>query len=146
MKKKPNIISKIKNMLPAKKETTVKVKSIISEGTVVEGNIRTVDNIKIDGKVNGNIKSKGDVIIGKYGFADGYVRGRNVFIAGKCTGNATALDQLTLIGNASVGKDAKGKNIVIDEGATFGGTCTMEPDEPKEINHDVEFTQNTDNQ
>ena len=38
--------------------------NIIGKGTMVEGNIETFGNIRIEGKVNGSVKSKSKIALG----------------------------------------------------------------------------------
>ena len=51
---------------------TGKINSIM-EGTVLEGEVRTDSNIRIDGKVKGAIHARGRLIVGQTGVIEGDV-------------------------------------------------------------------------
>ncbi len=101
--------------------------NIIADGTMLEGNIATNGDIRIDGTVKGNIVSKSKVIIGRSGKVEGNVTCANIDIEGAVkaeTLNVANLISLkataNLTGNIIAGK------IAIEPGAEFSGTCRMQ--------------------
>jgi cytoskeletal protein CcmA (bactofilin family) len=56
------------------------------KGTTVEGNIETFGNVRIEGKIIGNIKSKSKIALGDSSFVEGNITSQNAEIAGEVKG------------------------------------------------------------
>ena len=54
----------------------------IGKGTVLEGNIETYGNIRIEGKVIGNIKSKSKIALGNSSHVEGNIIAQNADLGG----------------------------------------------------------------
>lgn len=104
--------------------------SLIGAGTKVEGSISTEGSIRIDGTMVGDIVAKTNVAIGLGGTLEGTLRATNVSLAGKVKGTVTATEKLILESKSVLQGDIKAAKLVVDEGATFDGRCTMVADSP----------------
>ncbi len=62
--------------------------NVIGKGTVLEGNIETFGNIRIEGRVNGNIKSKSKIALGNGSRVEGNIAAQNADIEGEVKGKA----------------------------------------------------------
>ena len=58
----------------------------IGKGTYLEGNIETYGNIRIEGKVTGNVKSKSKVALGNSSQIQGNIIAQNADIEGEVKG------------------------------------------------------------
>lgn len=99
--------------------------NIISEGTVIKGEIITENDFRISGKVNGTLEVKGKCIITNSGLLNGELRAKDADISGKMEGNLVIENKLFLRSNARVTGDIYTKSLLIEEGALFDGSCHM---------------------
>ncbi len=110
-----------------KNNSTIDVNSIniICEGTTISGNITTEGEIRIDGIVEGNLQAKGKVVIGVSGRLNGEIICRSADIQGKVEGKITVNELLTFKNTCMFKGDITTKQLAIEPGAVFNGTCQM---------------------
>ena len=82
-------------------------------------------NLRINGKFEGNLEAKGNLIIGQTATVVADIVGDNVVIGGKVKGKITAKERLTLLPTAIVEGDIYPVRLNITEGAILEGRCTM---------------------
>lgn len=99
--------------------------NIIGKGTVVEGNIETFGNIRVEGKVNGSVKSKSKIALGQSSFVEGNIIAQNAEISGEVKGVVEVSDQLILRPSAVIDGDIVTNKLIVESGATFNGGCKM---------------------
>ena len=99
--------------------------NIIGKGTTVEGNIETFGNIRIEGKVNGCVKSKSKIVLGQSSFIEGNIIAQNAEISGEIKGVVEISDQLILRPSSIINGDIVTNKLIIESGATFNGGCKM---------------------
>jgi cytoskeletal protein CcmA (bactofilin family) len=104
---------------------TEQVETIIGQASQFKGAISAGGTIRVDGQVEGEIASKGDVIIGETGVVRAQVKGRSAMIAGTVHGNVDVFDKLELTSTAKLYGDIKTGVLIIGEGAIFKGSCEM---------------------
>jgi len=100
------------------------VNTLIGEGCVFEGNLNLTTATRIDGKVKGNIKSEGMLIIGESGSVEGDIDCSEILIFGNVRGNVDA-NKIELKRGASLSGDIRVDVLVIEEGAVYNGHCSM---------------------
>lgn len=61
--------------------------TIIAQGTKIKGEINTDCHLHIDGELEGSIRSKSTVMIGKSGFVNGEVYANKLIVSGKLKGS-----------------------------------------------------------
>ena len=103
--------------------------NIIGEGSVLKGNLNTSGNVRLEGKVIGDLSSSSKVACGETSVVDGNVIAENAEIAGKVTGKVTVSELLILKSTASIHGDISTSNLIIESGANFNGACTMGKEE-----------------
>lgn len=99
--------------------------NVIGKGTTLEGNIETAGNIRIEGRIIGNIKSKSKIALGNSSVVDGNVSAQNADIEGTVKGKIEISDMLVLKATATVHGDISTGKLVVEPGAVFNGTCKM---------------------
>ena len=109
--------------------------NIIGDGSVLKGNLKTSGNIRLEGKVIGDILSKSKVACGETSIVDGNVVAENAEIAGKVTGKVSVSELLILKSTASIHGDISTDNLIIESGANFNGACSMGKEEPEEVDN-----------
>ncbi|MBK9599532.1 MAG: polymer-forming cytoskeletal protein [Flavobacteriales bacterium] len=77
-----------------------KINSIM-EGTVIEGEVRSDSNVRIDGMVKGTINVRGRLIVGATGIVEGNVTCQSSDIEGTVKGKINCRDLLSLKATAS---------------------------------------------
>jgi cytoskeletal protein CcmA (bactofilin family) len=97
----------------------------IVEGTHIQGDIKSDSNIRIDGKVIGNIQTSGRLVIGVSGHIEGEIQCQNADIEGMFQGRITVQEQLSLKSTARLTGDIVANKLAIEPGANFSGSCTM---------------------
>jgi cytoskeletal protein CcmA (bactofilin family) len=102
--------------------------NLIGAGTVIEGDIRSNGDLRIDGTVYGHIYSKAKVVVGSTGLVEGNVNSQNCDISGTVKGKTTVAELLFLKATAKVMGDIVTGKLVVEVGATFTGTCNMGPE------------------
>ncbi|GAA0892278.1 hypothetical protein GCM10009122_19570 [Fulvivirga kasyanovii] len=99
--------------------------NIIGKGTVLQGNIETFGNIRIEGKVVGNIKTKSKVALGQSSHVEGNILAQNAEVEGELKGNIEITDILILKPTAVIHGDIITSKLIVESGATFNGGCKM---------------------
>ena len=113
--------------------------NIIGEGSVLKGNLSSSGNVRLEGKVIGDLSSSSKGACGETSVVDGNVVAENAEIAGKVTGKVTVDELLILKSTASIHGDISTSNLIIESGANFNGACTMGKEETiEEVDSDDE--------
>ena len=97
----------------------------IGKGTVLEGSIETYGNIRIEGKVIGNIKSKSKIALGNSSHVQGNITAQNADLEGEVKGRIEITEILILKSTAIVHGDIVTGKLVVEPGAVFNGSCKM---------------------
>jgi cytoskeletal protein CcmA (bactofilin family) len=116
-------------MLGKKDESAISgsgdLNTLIGKGSVLEGKITVSSNIRVDGKIKGDLKTNDSLVIGKQGEIEGEITAKNTVVGGKVIGKIIALGKVVLESNAIFKGEIKAARLVIDDGAVFDGQCTM---------------------
>jgi len=99
--------------------------NVIGKGTVLEGNVETFGNIRIEGKVIGNIKSKSKIALGNGSHVEGNITAQNADIEGEVKGRIEISEMLLLKATAVINGDIITGKLVVEPGAVFNGSCKM---------------------
>jgi cytoskeletal protein CcmA (bactofilin family) len=99
--------------------------TIVGAGTTIIGNVESNGDIRIDGKIIGNLDAKSKVIIGANGTIEGDVSGKNADVLGSVKGKIKIEDLLYLHGKAVVDGDLYADKLQIEPTASFNGQCHM---------------------
>jgi cytoskeletal protein CcmA (bactofilin family) len=94
-------------------------------GSIIKGEIITDNDIRIDGTVEGNINSKGKVVIGPKGNIVGNINCANAEIIGSLNGDLRVYETLTIRSTGKIYGDINTEVLVIEPNAIFCGFCTM---------------------
>ena len=109
-------------------------RNIIGTNTTIVGDIISEGDFRIDGKVEGTVKTKGRVIIGKSGTAIGKVTCTNADIEGKFSGELFVENLLTLKATSKISGDVVISKLSVEPGAEFNASCSMKGS-VKELNN-----------
>ena len=95
--------------------------------------METFGNIRVEGKVIGNIKTKSKAAFGHSSQIDGNILAQNAEIAGHVSGTVEVAEQLVLKPTAVIDGDIITNKLIVEAGAAFNGSCKMGV-KSKEIN------------
>jgi cytoskeletal protein CcmA (bactofilin family) len=90
--------------------------------TVIEGNIKAESDIRIDGKIIGNLECSAKVIIGPTGAVDGEIKCANAVIEGKFDGILMVKGTLSLKETAVINGDAIYDKLIVQQGAVINAS------------------------
>ena len=97
----------------------------ISKDTSIEGNVQTSGNLRVEGKILGNIRAKSKVVLGTSAQVEGKIFAQNADIEGTVKGTVQVEGLLTLKSNANIKGDIHTGKLVMEAGAQFDGKCKM---------------------
>jgi cytoskeletal protein CcmA (bactofilin family) len=99
--------------------------NLISQGTEITGDIKSTGDIRIDGVLNGNMVTKGKVVIGPTGRIKGEVECKNSEVSGLIEGKITVSQLLNLKASSKINGTIITNKLSIEPGAVFTGNCLM---------------------
>lgn len=105
-------------------ETTTQ-QNIIAQGTKIVGDIASQGAFRIDGTIEGNVKTSGKIVVGKTGFIKGTLQGENADFEGKFSGKLILSGTLSLKTTAHIEGEVHINKLAVEPGATFNATCSM---------------------
>ena len=106
--------------------------SLLDAQLVITGDLDTAGSLRIDGKLEGNVRRADTVVLGVGATMTGDVHAREVVIGGSITGNIHATDRVELQATAIVTGDVLTQTILVQEGGVVNGRVLMRP--PEESN------------
>jgi len=95
------------------------------QGTEVSGTVTSDSDIRVDGKLSGDLNCASKMIIGPTGSIEGDVQCENALIEGSFKGNLKVRNTLHIKENAKVDGDISTDKLIVDQGAEFNVTCNM---------------------
>lgn len=107
------------------KETPGNVVNLLCEGTVIVGDIKTKNDIRVDGIIKGKIITTGRLVVGNTANVEGNIDCVNVDVIGTVLGDIQASGTVALKSPAKVTGNIIAGVISIDPGVMFNGTCQM---------------------
>lgn len=106
-------------------ETENNVINQIGAGTEINGDVSTNSDIRFDGVLTGNLKTRGKVVIGETGTVKGEIECKNSVVEGKVEGKISVAELLTLKSTCSFTGNITTRRLAIEPGAKFSGNCSM---------------------
>ncbi|MFC2140602.1 polymer-forming cytoskeletal protein [Candidatus Auribacterota bacterium] len=101
--------------------------TVLSSDVSFKGSIKFKNTLRIDGKFEGDIASKGILCVGKSGEIKAEIKVGTAVVEGVINGNITAEEKIELKSTAQLFGDIKAARIAIAEGVTFVGKCNVNP-------------------
>jgi cytoskeletal protein CcmA (bactofilin family) len=99
--------------------------NVIGKGTTITGDIDTSNDIRIDGKLEGNLYCKAKVILGSSAVLEGNLSAVHAEISGEVVGKVEVNEMLTLKNSCTIHGDINTGKLIIEAGAKFNGSCKM---------------------
>jgi cytoskeletal protein CcmA (bactofilin family) len=97
----------------------------IVQGTKIIGTIVSDGGFRIDGEIEGDVKTQGKVVIGVTGKIKGTLTCDNADIEGEFNGKLIVKEILSLRSTATLQGEVYINKLAVEPGANFNATCTM---------------------
>lgn len=100
-------------------------KNILSSDVEIKGKLRFSKELIIDGRIDGEVNSDGDLTVGENAQIVGDIKTRSVVVYGKIRGNITVTDRCEMKMSSELHGDVTAAKLAIEEGAIFMGSSTV---------------------
>ena len=100
-------------------------RNVIGKNTTFIGDLMSEGDFRIDGTIEGTIKTSGRIIIGKEGLIKGTATCSNADIEGTVSGELNVENLLTLKATANIQGDVTMDKLSVEPGAIFNVNCSM---------------------
>ncbi len=101
------------------------IKSLIAQGSSIEGSLRFTDGLRVDGEVVGNIHANPGgpsiLVLSETAVVTGLIQADHIVINGRVTGPVHAAELLELQPKARIEGDVSYKALEMHQGATISG-------------------------
>ena len=97
----------------------------------IKGEIRTQEELRVDGEVEGMLESQSVLSVGETGKVRANIKAQEVSIYGSVRGNVEVSGKIAIREQGSLVGDIKAAGISIDDGAYFKGSIDIVRPEPK---------------
>lgn len=97
----------------------------IVQGTKIIGTVVSDGGFRIDGEIEGDVKTEGKVVVGPTGKIKGTLTCENADIEGAFNGKLVVKETLSLRSTATIEGEVFINKLAVEPGATFNATCTM---------------------
>ncbi|MEA1987381.1 MAG: polymer-forming cytoskeletal protein [Candidatus Marinimicrobia bacterium] len=108
--------------------------TIISEDTIIQGNVKVKGNVMIAGIINGDINAGNSVRIAQGGKIKGNVKSKEVYLNGEVTQGITAQQKVELGPQSILTGDLISRTVVVKEGAKIMGKCEVSDQKSPVVN------------
>ncbi|MBX3103001.1 MAG: polymer-forming cytoskeletal protein [Bacteroidetes bacterium] len=99
--------------------------SLIAQGMTVIGDMVCEGDLRVEGRIVGNLVCKSKLVVGTEGLVEGNVDATNATIEGKVQGTVVVRALLQLHETGKIMGDIVAEKMVVQAGAIFTGTCKM---------------------
>ena len=101
----------------------ISINTIIGKGSAISGNMKVNGFIRIDGDIDGNLETDGNVIVGENARIRGDLTAKSVIIGGIIKGNIKANESVKILAEAAVIGDVISRKVQVDGSAIIHGHC-----------------------
>ena len=109
----------------SKKSKTDAVAGFLGTQTEFTGKLSFSGVVHLDGRFEGEIFSRGTLVVGAESIINANIQSNVVKIAGEVNGDLTATEKIELYPPAKVTGNIRTPSLIVEEGASFDGTCRM---------------------
>jgi len=99
--------------------------ALLSRGVSIKGSVKFLNELLIDGEVEGTIVSTGTLTIGEHARIRGEIRTKSVTVRGTVEGNIFVTERCELQANCTLRGDIEAPRLVVNENVTFLGSAKV---------------------
>jgi len=111
--------------------TPVEFPTVIGADAVFKGELHFEKGVRVDGKIEGKVSTKGHLAVSQGGHLQADVEAGSIIVEGDVKGNMVASDRVELRKSARLKGDITASKLLVAEGAAFVGHCSIGPDAQK---------------
>jgi len=98
--------------------------TLISEGCIIDGNMKAPAYVRIDGQLTGEIYVDEGLILGEKGTITGNVKTKEMIVYGTVKGNST-VSSLEIKASGKINGDITTQILSVETGAVYNGSLSM---------------------
>lgn len=102
-------------------------KTVVAEDVEIVGSIKCESNIRINGRLNGDLSCGGNALIGSSAQIKGNISANSTTVEGQINGNINAKDRIELKSTARLTGDIRAKRLTVEDGVSFVGKSEVNP-------------------
>lgn len=103
--------------------------TFIEEGSQLAGQLQFQNGVRVEGRVEGEVRARGTVIVGASGTVEASIFADVVVVLGEVEGDINATTLVALHKGARVRSDITTAGIVVEPGSNFRGSIVIGPEE-----------------
>ena len=101
--------------------------TVIGSDAVFKGELSFDKGVRVDGRVEGKITTKGHLAVAQGGKLQADVTASSIVVEGEVKGNLSSSDRVELRKTARLKGDISASKLLVAEGASFVGHCSVGP-------------------
>jgi cytoskeletal protein CcmA (bactofilin family) len=101
------------------------ISTLISDGSVLEGNLKAPAFARIDGKVNGDVFVDEGLILGEKGHITGNIVTKEIVVYGTVKGDI-AVESLEIKATGKIAGEIKTQTLLVETGGVYNGHLIMQ--------------------
>lgn len=98
----------------------------LAQGTLMKGDIKAEEDLRIDGRVEGIVECTGKVVVGPHAEIIGDIYCLNVDVIGTIKGKLQVKETFSMKSTANFTGEVIAGSLEIEPGAIFNGICKMQ--------------------
>ena len=99
--------------------------ALLSRGVSIKGSVKFLNELLIDGDVEGTIESTGTLTIGEHACIRGEIRTKSVEVQGTVEGNIFVTERCELHAGCTLRGDIEAPRLVVNDNVTFLGMAKV---------------------
>jgi cytoskeletal protein CcmA (bactofilin family) len=99
--------------------------TFLGKGVRFNGVVHFDGTVRIDGRLDGEIHTKGTLVVGENAVIKGIITAGTMTSGGRIQGNVTATERVHLLKSAVMIGDVRSPAFSMEDGAHFQGQCDM---------------------
>ena len=103
----------------------------VDSGCTIRGELEFSSYFRVDGRVEGTVRSRSELVVGEGGVVEGEVEVARCIVGGEVRGTIRAAEQVLLHASAKVWADIHTPALVMEDGAFLEGSVAMDSQEVK---------------
>ena len=97
----------------------------VDTGCTIRGELEFAESFRLDGRVEGQVRSAAELVVGERGVVDGEIDVARCLVGGEVHGVIRASERVVLHGTAKVWADIHTPALVMEDGAALEGRVVM---------------------
>jgi cytoskeletal protein CcmA (bactofilin family) len=111
--------------------TADSLNGFVDTGCTIRGELEFSSYFRVDGRVEGTVRSRSELVVGDGGVVEGEVEVARCLIGGEVHGTIRASEQVLLHSSARVFADIHTPALVMEDGAFLEGSVSMDSKDVK---------------